>query len=150
MSKPVFALVSGWLILAPTVSANTDDVTPPNEPVKIEAPQDVGVLGFQSARYDLGDVTQGDIASHAFEFLNNGTGPLTIKNAWAETANVSVGSSREPVPAGEFGAIQVKVNTENMSGPQLIKIRVDSDAFNAPSVLYLSINVDETAESSAD
>tara|TARA_Y100000052_G_scaffold27596_1_gene37183 strand:+ start:35225 stop:35641 length:417 start_codon:yes stop_codon:yes gene_type:complete len=118
-----------------------------NEDAQLEAlPTYVGMIGFDSARKDFGDVAQGDMLEHTFLFMNNGLGPFEIKKASSGVSGVSVLTSLKSFETDELGEIRVRIDTSQMEGPQYIRVRVESDAHNAPSTLYVLANVvSETA-----
>lgn len=107
------------------------------EMVKIPAPDDVGLIGFDAAVADFGELIQGEEIRHAYFFLNNGTAPIHIERAFSHTPGVTVSVSSRAIEPDEVGQIDVKLNTAHMEGGQNIRIRVLSDAHNAPSTLYM-------------
>tara|TARA_X000000950_G_scaffold284935_1_gene389296 strand:+ start:6464 stop:6946 length:483 start_codon:yes stop_codon:yes gene_type:complete len=111
------------------------------QPSQIQVPENTGVIGFDSAIRSFGEVVQGETLRHSYLFLNNGSGPITLAQAFSQTSGVSVMISRAPVEAGAFGEVAVSVDTSDMVGDQYIRIRVNSDAYNAPSTLYLRAHV---------
>ena len=107
------------------------------EAYAIRAPDDKGVIGFDAASVNFGDVEQGSILEHTYLFLNNGFGPLSVRRGYSQTSGVSVRISPEPVPGNELGEIKISINTDGMEGEQYIRIHVVTDAFNGPdSTLY--------------
>jgi len=105
--------------------------------VKLPAPDDVGLIGFDAAVADFGELPQGEEIRHAYFFLNNGMAPIHIERAFSHTPGVTVSVSSRAIEPDEVGQIDVKVNTAQMEGDQYIRIRVLSDAHNAPSTLYM-------------
>ncbi|WP_022693342.1 DUF1573 domain-containing protein [Ponticaulis koreensis] len=107
------------------------------EAYAIRAPDDKGVIGFDAASVNFGDVEHGSILEHTYLFLNNGFGPLSVQRGYSQTSGVSVRISPEPVPGNELGEIKISINTDGMEGEQYIRIHVVTDAFNGPdSTLY--------------
>lgn len=122
-----------------------------NETSEFErAPTDVGMIGFDAARVDFGPVAQGEFLEHIFLFKNNGLGVFQIEKAYSNVSGVSVLTSLKPFETDEIGEIRVRVDTSQMEGEQYIRVKVDSDAYNAPSTLYLLANVQAEAEVSED
>lgn len=148
-------LAFATLAIAPVSVANDEDAAPEEqietvdpaeamveaeemvEAYAIRAPDDMGVIGFDAASVNFGDVEQGSILEHTYLFLNNGFGPLSVQRGYSQTSGVSVRISPEPVPGNELGEIKISINTDGMEGEQYIRIHVVTDAFNGPdSTLY--------------
>ena len=148
-------LAFATLAIAPVSVANDEDAAPEEqietvdpaeamveaeemvEAYAIRAPDDKGVIGFDAASVNFGDVEQGSILEHTYLFLNNGFGPLSVQRCYSQTSGVSVRISPEPVPGNELGEIKISINTDGMEGEQYIRIHVVTDAFNGPdSTLY--------------
>ena len=148
-------LAFATLAIAPVSVANDEDAAPEEqietvdpaeamveaeemvEAYAIRAPDDKGVIGFDAASVNFGDVEQGSILEHTYLFLNNGFGPLSVQRGYSQTSGVSVRISPEPVPGNELGEIKISINTDGMEGEQYIRIHVVTDAFNGPdSTLY--------------
>lgn len=110
----------------------------------LDMPQFVPVIGFMAPRQDFGSVEKGDELEHNFEFLNNGSAPLTIESARSETSGVSVGFSSAEIPAGETGRIYIRLKTEYLEPENFIRIYVTSNAHNGPSTLYVAVKLTET------
>ncbi len=109
-------------------------------------PEAAPVIGFMAPREDFGVVEKGEVIKHQFEFLNNGTADLLLQDAKAIVPGVGVGISHAPVPSGETGNIFVTLKTEHMDGEQFIRIKVQSNAINGSSTLYISLDVQPPAE----
>lgn len=113
--------------------------------------EDVGLIGFDKATFDFGEVAQGETIQHTFLFINNGTLPIEIERAYARTPGVSVLASHEPVEPESIGELKVSFNTSYSEGPQTVRVHVESTAYNAPSTLYLKANIlAEEAEKDAE
>lgn len=126
-----------------------------NEPEDLEeaapsqleyAPQDVAMIGFDSALHSFGEVESGALLEHDFFFINNGTTELIIEKAFSRNSGTSVMASHQPLETGEIGKISVKVDTTGLTGDQTVRIKVESNAYNAPSTLYLKAHMLPAAE----
>ena len=133
-------LAFATLAIAPVSVANDEDAAPEEqietvdpaeamveaeemvEAYAIRAPDDKGVIGFDAASVNFGDVEQGSILEHTYLFLNNGFGPLSVQRGYSQTSGVSVRISPEPVPGNELGEIKISINTDGMEGEQYIRI----------------------------
>lgn len=141
MKRLAVALSAGALAImgAPLAGAESETI---DETAYEATPNFVAVIGFMSPRHDFGTVKQGEVLEHEFEFLNNGTADLIIEEARSDTEGVAVGVTSMPVKAGTTNKVYVTVKTLDMEGEQFIRIRLNSNAHNGNSTLYLTLNVD--------
>lgn len=77
-----------------------------------------GAFEFEQTEYNFGDVQEGEVVNHTFKFKNVGEAPLVIQNASASCGCTVPSYSKEPIPVGGTGEIQVKFNSENRVGVQ--------------------------------
>lgn len=138
-------LAATAVVLTPAAFAATEpgqtDSVDPSTLEMTPAPQDVPLIGFLPPVHDFGDVETGTILEHVFWYTNNGTAPLTVEEARPTGPNTSVGLIKKSVEPGDMGEIDVKLNTEGMEGQKVFRIKVKSDAWNGPSMLYLKANI---------
>lgn len=127
------ALLSTLFLSGPVSANETDNLE--------YAPDNVAMIGFDSALHDFGDVSSGELLEHDFFFINNGTADLVIDKAFSRASGTSVLASHQPLETGEIGQIAVRFDTTGLEGEQFVRVRVESNAYNAPSTLYLKANV---------
>ena len=83
---------------------------------------------FAETEYDFGDIYQGDVVQHIFEFTNEGDQPLIINNVLTTCGCTAPVWPRDPIGPGEAGKIQIKFNSTGKMGRQnkVITIRSNS------------------------
>lgn len=92
---------------SPQQVANVKEVTGP-----------AGAFEFEQTVYDFGNVPEGEVVNHTFKFKNVGDAPLVIQNASATCGCTVPSYSKEPIPVGGTGEVQVKFNSANRVGVQ--------------------------------
>ena len=92
---------------------------------------------FEQTEYDFGNVKEGEVVRHTFEFVNVGEAPLIIQNATASCGCTVPSWSKAPIPVGGKGQIQVEFNTAGKPNQQnpIITITANTN----PSLSRLSI-----------
>ncbi|MFQ3214133.1 MAG: hypothetical protein ACJAT1_001408 [Marivirga sp.] len=81
--------------------------------VKKDGPE----ITFEATTFDFGDIKQGDVVEHIFEFENTGNQPLIISNATTTCGcTASEYKKGEPIGPGETSQIKVKFNSRGKMG----------------------------------
>lgn len=88
-------------------------------------------LVWDKATHDFGQVTEGTVVSHTFEFTNKGKEPL-ILTAVQPTCGCTVPNDwpKDPIMPGGRGKISVSFNSTGRVGNNTKVIRVVSNAAN--------------------
>lgn len=135
MKKLIFTAL--LLVGAGTVSvASAQEVVQQNG-AKIEFSKDV---------HDYGNIKNGGNGTCTFEFVNNGTEPLTISQAKGSCGCTVPEWTKDPIAPGEKGVITVKYDTKR-TGPINKSVTVMSNAVNEPTkILKIKGNVAPPAE----
>lgn len=92
---------------------------------------------FDQETYDFGDLTEGVVATHDFEFKNTGKEPLVIKNVVASCGCTTPKWSKEPIQPGKKGVVTVSYNTKGRPTPFSKNIIIYSNADTPQKVLYI-------------
>lgn len=87
--------------------------------------------------YEFGKVKEGDKVRHTFEFTNEGTQPLVISNAFSTCGCTVPEYSKEPVPVGGRGKIDVLFNTDGKVGEQEKVVYINGNTWPAQSTATL-------------
>ncbi len=78
--------------------------------------------------FDFGEINEGPLAEHQFEFTNTGKEPLIIMNASASCGCTTPEWPKEPIMPGKKAVITVKYNTQGRVGPFRKDIYIQSNA----------------------
>ncbi len=101
--------------------------------------QKKGKAVFVTESHDFGQIKEADgPATFVFDFTNEGTDPLILKNVQASCGCTTPDWPREPILPGKKGEIKVTYNPANRPGGFQKQITVTSDG--DPSVQVLKIN----------
>lgn len=119
------------------VSANGID---PN----VELPQ-CEVLAHEEGKdgkiYDFGVIIEGENVVHTFEVKNTGKANLIISSAVASCGCTVPTFSKEPIPQGETGKVQVAFSSSGRSGKQVKTVTLTTNAQPSAVVLTIMANV---------
>ncbi len=116
---------------------------------KVENVQDEKSAGkpkvvFEEQTYDFGKIYQGEIVQHEFRFKNQGNDDLIINNVKSSCGCTAALASKNNIPKGETGEIQIKFNPGHYLGKVLKTVTVNSnDPENAASKLTITGEVCE-------
>ena len=95
---------------------------------------------FQNEKFDFGKVASGEKVNYKFKFTNTGSNDLVLTDVKASCGCTTPGYSKEPVPPGAEGFIDVQFDSKGRNGVQQKSITVTAN-FEDPSrkkVLYLT------------
>lgn len=91
---------------------------------------------FESIIYDFGKIEQGEKVQHTFNFENTGTAPLIISNIKTTCGCTTPKWTKDPIPVGEKGTIEVEFNSNGKSNKQTKPITIFSNT-GKPTVITL-------------
>jgi hypothetical protein len=92
--------------------------------------------------YDFGNVKEGPVAEHVFEFKNVGKEPLIIQNASASCGCTTPEWPKEPILPGKTGKLTVRFNTVGHVGPFNKDVYIQSNAGNDRYTLHIKGTVE--------
>ncbi len=115
-----------------------------NNPLTANLPTDTNQLArirFAETEFDFGEITEGEVVVHRFQFSNVGQIPLTILKAYAGCGCTVPEWPEAPLAPGETGEIMVKFNSANKKD-QLSKIvKVIANTFPNETQIKIKANV---------
>ncbi|MCB2380204.1 DUF1573 domain-containing protein [Hymenobacter sp. BT635] len=110
----------------------------PNVAGETEAPNpNAPVMTFSEVEHNFGDIKPGEVVKHTFEFTNTGKSPLLIENATASCGCTTPNWTKDPVPPGGKGTIEVQFNSQGKTGLQNKEIAVRANT--QPSITQIAI-----------
>jgi len=101
-------------------------------PVSADIPLDTNKLArisYTEETYNFGEVLEGTVVEHTFQFKNTGKVPLTILNARSSCGCTIPEWPKEQIPPGGSGAISAKFNTEGKSKDQRKWVYVTANTY---------------------
>ena len=101
-------------------------------PASADLPLDTNKLArisYIEPEFNFGEVKEGAIVEHTFEFTNSGNIPLTILNARSSCGCTIPEWSDDPIPPGGKGSITAKFNTEGKLREQSKTVYVTANTY---------------------
>lgn len=107
---------------------NNTAVTPVNAQTTTTAdPSTLGQFQFSEEEFDFGNINEGQVVEHVFNFTNNGQAPLVISNITASCGCTSPEWTKTPVNPGEQGFVKVVFNSAAKSGAQAPTVTIQAN-----------------------
>ncbi len=97
------------------------------EPQEASATGDGPQITFEETEFDFGDITQGDVVEHTFNFTNTGNAPLILNNVLTTCGCTAPEWPKQPIAAGEKSKIHVRFNSRGKMGRQNKVITIQSN-----------------------
>lgn len=110
-------------------------------PVSAEGPTDtvnVAKITFEETEYAYGEVQEGELVEHVFQFTNTGKVPLLINTARSTCGCTVPEWPKQPIPPGGKGEIAVKFDTTNKFGRQNKPVNIVANTYPARTTIYLN------------
>ena len=99
-------------------------------------------IAFLSYEHDFGTLTQGESATHMFEFTNIGDEPLIIDNCKGSCGCTVPKCPKEPIQPGGKGQIEVKFNSKGKKNQQTKKVTINGNTDPAQTFLTITAFVE--------
>ncbi|MEO1261637.1 MAG: DUF1573 domain-containing protein [Bacteroidota bacterium] len=109
-------------------------------PVTANGPTDtvnVAKMEFTKMIHDFGEVKEGQIVKHAFEFTNTGKIPLVISDAHSTCGCTVPEWPENPVPPGASGRINVEFNTKSKTNNQEKPVIITANTYPSVTKVFL-------------
>ena len=141
-----FLILSFLLFCAGSCKMNNASVENLNraEPVLEESENGRPLIVFSVESHDFGDISSGEKVSFTFSYRNEGNANLIIQSASASCGCTVPKWSKEPLPPGEKGSIEVVFDSSGRSGRQMKTITIRSNAEPSRKMLQITANVIES------
>lgn len=124
-------------------SSNPVNASLPNQVADVqEVTGPAGSFQFAETEYNFGNVKEGTLVEHTFKFKNVGEAPLIIQNASASCGCTVPSYSKEPIPVGGTGEIQVKFDSKSRVGVQNKTITITANTKPAISTIKIKGTVE--------
>ena len=90
--------------------------------------KDMPVMKFAETRYDFGITKKNTQITVLFEFINKGDTPLVIYKVDVSCGCLSVEYPKQPIMPNKKGIVEIKINTQNLTGTFNKPVFVKSNA----------------------
>ena len=111
------------------------------EAAVFEEPTNGPKIVFSEERHEFGDIIQGEVIEHVFEFTNDGNAPLVLQDVKTTCGCTVPEWPRTPLAPGSTAELKVKFNSAGKIGIQNKVITVISNATNQTSRVMIVTNV---------
>ena len=115
---------------ATTPVATTPTVAPNTKP---EGP--LPVMEWVGIEHDFGTIIEGEKVTHVYKFKNTGAVPLIIETVRPSCGCTAPNWSKEPVPVGGTGEVEVVFDSKGKPNAQNKTVTVTSNAWPKSTVL---------------
>ena len=105
--------------------------------VKMPMAEIVSKNGGNGKTFDFGIIIQGENVVHTFELKNTGGANLIISSANAACGCTVPSFSKEPIPPGKTGKVDVAFSSAGRTGKQIKSVTLNTNA--QPSTITLTI-----------
>jgi hypothetical protein len=99
-------------------------------------------ITFSKTSHDFGKISEGEVVGTNFNFVNTGNSNLMILDASASCGCTVPKWSKEPVPPGGKGTLEVIFNSSGREGMQNKSVSVRTNASNENVVLFITAEVE--------
>jgi len=127
---------------SPSTSVTSTPIASPAD-TKPEGP--LPVMEWGDTEWDFATINEGDVVEHIYTFKNTGNAPLIIESAKPSCGCTVPSWTKEPIPVGGTGEIQVKFDSKGKPGVQNKTVTVTSNTWPKVSTLRFKTFVTPTA-----
>ena len=119
---------------------------PQPQPSPQSSPEIAATISFKETSYHVGEIWEGDKATHTFSFTNTGNAVLHIKKVKTSCGCTAAVLSSKEIEPGQTGEIKATFNTRRYRGEQSKTIYVSS---NDPQHSTVQLKLQVTVKSAA-
>lgn len=98
-------------------------------------------MTFSEMTHDFGVIEEGDKVTHVFTFQNTGDEPLIINKAKGSCGCTVPSFSKEPIPPGGSGEMEVVFNSKGKTGNQTKTVTINANTDPNPTRLTIKAEV---------
>ncbi len=118
-----------------------------NKTKKAESTEPLASFKFSKKSHDFGDIKQGDIVKHQFEFINTGQIPLIISSTRASCGCTTPKYPKDkPIAPGEVGDITVQFNSTGKTGVQNKTVTIYANVAGGSDAITIKANIVKSIE----
>lgn len=107
-----------------------------------ETEKDGPEVTFSKTLHDFGKITEGEVVGTNFNFVNTGNSNLIILDASASCGCTVPKWSKEPIPPGGKGTLEVIFDSSGREGKQNKSVSVRTNASDQNVLLYITAEVE--------
>jgi len=107
----------------------------------VDSNADLPEIKFVKTVHDFGKIYQGEVVGTNFSFTNTGSSNLLILDASASCGCTVPKWSKEPIPPGGQGTVEVMFDSSGREGMQNKSVTIRTNTSDANSVLYITAEI---------
>ena len=113
---------------------------------QVTAEGKTAAITFSESEHDFGNIKQGQVVTHTFDFKNTGDAPLIIENASASCGCTVPEYPKEPIAPGQSGKIKVRFDSQGKQGQQnkTVNVRANTQPNITTITVKSNVEVDNT------
>jgi len=96
-----------------------------------------GKIEFSESEFNFGEVKEGEIVDHVYEFTNTGSTPVILGRVTASCGCTTPSYTQTPILPGEKGEVKVSFNSDGQVGRQQKIVTIVSNAENNITTIQL-------------
>src|SRR5690606_2927490 len=96
-----------------------------------------GKIEFSENEFNFGEVKEGEIVDHVYEFTNTGSTPVILGRVTASCGCTTPSYTQTPILPGEKGEVKVSFNSDGQVGRQQKIVTIVSNAENNITTIQL-------------
>lgn len=108
------------------------------------------IFAFAEEKFDFGNIDEGTVAKHTFEFTNTGDAPLIIYNAQGSCGCTVPDWPREAIAPGATGEIKVSFNSAGRVGVNNKQVTLTANTVPNKRIINITSNVIAKAAANAE
>jgi hypothetical protein len=115
-------------------------------PVTANEPTDtvnVARIVFEEMAHDFGEIKEGAVVEHTFNFKNEGKVPLIISNVRSSCGCTAPSWPKDPIEPGKSGKIQVQFNSSGKYEQQVKPVIITANTFPPETKLSIKAFVEK-------
>jgi hypothetical protein len=130
-----------FLLSISCVSEKDKQASQGNNDVFVESKDKMPEIKFVIMTHNFGKIYQGEVVGTNFSFTNTGNSNLMIMDASASCGCTVPKWSKEPVPPGGKGTLEVIFDSSGREGAQNKSITIRTNTSNENIILYITAEV---------
>ena len=105
------------------------------------AQQPITTVEFSQTMHDFGEIQEGQMVTHRFEFTNTGKHPLQIGRVQPTCGCTTPDWSKKPIAPGQKGFVEVKFDSNGRPGAATKTVRMVANTDPQETVLTFKASV---------
>lgn len=111
------------------------------KPSPVAQPTGNTEIEFRQTHFNFGEIAAGEIVTHTFYYKNTGNENFFIRKIESSCGCTTVDYSKQPIPPGKEGKIEIAFNSSGRYGKQYKEIRIFANLSKQKVTLSITADV---------